>query len=141
VEQLRKCLRINDSYFKLQLLYDVMPPKRRLTDQQRRERHRIRLLPRPKPQPCEICGASAQRHHIDYADPERIMWLCQIHHAQTHSQFGRPAPVDWMADIRAAVARIDAERIASRNRRAADGEGVGDAGRGDAPTDSRSQNF
>lgn len=68
-------------------------------------------------QPCEICGATpAERHHIDYSDPERVMWLCKLHHEQTHSQFGRPAPVDWMADIRAAVARIEARRLAARSR-------------------------
>jgi hypothetical protein len=56
-------------------------------------------------------------HHIDYADPERVMWLCTKHHHQTHSQFGRPAPLDWQADIRAAVARIDAQRLALRAAR------------------------
>jgi hypothetical protein len=67
-------------------------------------------------QPCEICGAEpAEAHHIDYTDPLRVMWLCHRHHMQTHSQFGRPAPLDWMADIRAAVARIDALRLASRS--------------------------
>jgi hypothetical protein len=69
---------------------------------------------RLKRQPCEVCGAEpAECHHIDYADPDRIMWLCKAHHAQTHSQFGKPAPVDWMADIRAAQRRIDAQRRAS----------------------------
>jgi hypothetical protein len=68
-----------------------------------------------KRQPCEICGATpADAHHIDYSDPLRVMWLCELHHMQTHSQFGRPAPADWMADIRAAVARIDAQRLALR---------------------------
>lgn len=66
-------------------------------------------------QACEICGDTpAECHHIDYSDPERVMWLCKRHHEQTHSQFGRPAPLDWMADIRAAVARIDAQRLALR---------------------------
>jgi hypothetical protein len=66
-------------------------------------------------QPCEICGAEpADAHHIDYNDPLRVMWLCTKHHMQTHSQFGRPAPVDWMADIRAAQARIDQERLRLR---------------------------
>jgi hypothetical protein len=60
---------------------------------------------------CEICGARpAHCHHIDYNDPERVMWLCTRCHGAYHSQFGRPAPLDWQADIRAAVARIDAIR-------------------------------
>jgi hypothetical protein len=68
-----------------------------------------------KRQPCEICGAEpAECHHIDYNDPERVMWLCTLHHRQTHSSFGKPAPLDWMADIRAAVARIDAQRLELR---------------------------
>jgi len=68
--------------------------------------------------PCEICGAEpAECHHIDYADPGRVMWLCKAHHEQTHSQFGKPAPVDWMADIRAAQRRIDAYRRARADSR------------------------
>ncbi len=67
---------------------------------------------RLKRQPCEICGDEpAECHHIDYADPGRVMWLCTLHHKQTHSQFGKPAPVDWMADIRAAQRKIDTQRI------------------------------
>jgi len=63
--------------------------------------------------PCEVCGAEpAECHHIDYADPGRVMWLCKAHHSQTHSQFGKPAPVDWMADIRLAQRKIDAYRRA-----------------------------
>ena len=62
--------------------------------------------------PCEVCGVSpAECHHIDYSDPDRIMWLCKKHHAQTHSQFGKPAPLDWMADIRKAMRKIDAHRM------------------------------
>ena len=69
-------------------------------------------------QPCEVCGLEpAECHHIDYSDPERVMWLCTAHHAQTHSQFGKPAP-EWMADIRAAVRRIDAQRLIARADRA-----------------------
>jgi hypothetical protein len=70
-------------------------------------------------QPCEICGVEpAECHHIDYNDPDRVMWLCKLHHAQTHSQFGKPAPADWMADIRQAQRRIDEARLASRRARA-----------------------
>jgi hypothetical protein len=71
-------------------------------------------------EPCEICGAEpAECHHIDYADPDRIMWLCKAHHEQTHSQFGKPAPLDWMADIRAAQKRIEAQRPSLARGRAA----------------------
>lgn len=101
-----------------------MPQKRQLTDQQRRQRRNARARDRDglikaqlELQPCEICGDTpAERHHIDYSDPSRVMWLCKLHHSQTHSQFGRPAPVDWMADIRAAMARIDAQRPSLRAR-------------------------
>jgi hypothetical protein len=69
--------------------------------------------------PCEICGAEpAKAHHIDYNDPDRVMWLCEPHHHQTHSQFGKPAPLDWQSDIRAALERIDAQRLELRRRAA-----------------------
>jgi hypothetical protein len=42
------------------------------------------------------------------------MWLCSTCHGAYHSQFGKPAPVDWMADIRAAMRRIDAKRASLR---------------------------
>jgi hypothetical protein len=68
-------------------------------------------------QPCEVCGdPEAECHHVDYADPDRVAWLCTKRHAQTHSQFGKPAP-EWMTDIRAAVKRIDARRLEARAER------------------------
>lgn len=80
------------------------------------------------PDACEICGAQpAHLHHIDYADPARVMRLCAEHHRQTHSQFGKPAPVDWMADIRAAMKRIEAERARLRAAREAGSSDVGKA--------------
>jgi hypothetical protein len=99
--------------------------KRRLTDEERSLHKRVstndyqrRKRESIAPQPCEVCGYEpAQCHHIDYSDPTRRMWLCDLHHAQTHSQFGKPAPLDWMADIRAAQARIDAQRLALRAAR------------------------
>jgi queuine/archaeosine tRNA-ribosyltransferase len=67
------------------------------------------------PDACEICDDKpAELHHIDYADPARVMRLCHLHHMQTHSQFGKPAPLDWMADIRAAQRRIDEARARLR---------------------------
>jgi hypothetical protein len=101
-----------------------MSVSRRLTEAERLERRRTRghsshllhvgeLYRRP----CEVCGAEpAECHHIDYSAPERVMWLCTAHHKQTDSQFGKPAP-DWMADIRAAMKKIDAARLAGRARR------------------------
>ena len=81
-----------------------------------------------KPEPCEICEATpAECHHIDYNDPERRMWLCKAHHAQTHSQFGKPAPLDWMADIRAAMKRIEAKRAALRQGQRRPGSQTGES--------------
>src|SRR5690348_14372188 len=34
---------------------------------------------------CEICGTrKAEIHHLDYADPSRVIWLCQRHHREAH---------------------------------------------------------
>jgi hypothetical protein len=92
---------------------------RRQTDPKKRARYETQVAIRggevERKHECEICGSRpAHCHHIDYADPLRVMWLCPRCHMQTHSQFGRPAPADWMADIRTAVARIDAQRLALR---------------------------
>jgi hypothetical protein len=92
------------------------------TPEERRAKHRTRARDYHvtrnlgmRPQPCEVCGTEpAECHHIDYNDPERRMWLCSTCHGAYHSQFGKPAPVDWMADIRAAMARIDAKRARLR---------------------------
>lgn len=97
--------------YKSSSLYVALMGRKRTQDDKHFARGRNQLLAK---QPCEVCGATpAEGHHIDYASPERVMWLCKAHHAQTHSQFGRPAP-EWMSDIRAAVARIDARRLAAR---------------------------
>lgn len=38
-----------------------------------------------KRQPCEVCGEpNAQAHHIDYAKPLDIRWLCHAHHVAEH---------------------------------------------------------
>lgn len=42
------------------------------------------------PKPCEVCGASkADAHHSSYLpqDALKVMWLCQVHHLEWHSQF------------------------------------------------------
>ena len=37
--------------------------------------------------PCEVCGeARSQAHHPDYSKPLEVVWLCQTHHKQLHSQ-------------------------------------------------------
>jgi hypothetical protein len=75
---------------------------------------------------CFVCGAEpAECHHIDYNDPSRVMWLCHACHSAYHSQFGKPAPVDWMADIRTAMKRIDAARASLRAARSRDQEREG----------------
>jgi len=36
-----------------------------------------------KRQPCEVCGVrEALVHHIDYSDPERVIWLCKRHKSE-----------------------------------------------------------
>lgn len=109
-------------YFGFYLLYDLMPFKKRHNHTQQEIAHARYLTKKliaageiDPPDACEICGAKpADLHHIDYSDPSRVMRLCELHHMQTHSQYGKPAPVDWMADIRAAQRRIDAKRAALR---------------------------
>jgi hypothetical protein len=102
-------------------------------DMSKEDKHRVRTRDRHtrrragiKPQPCELCGTEpAECHHIDYNDPERRMWLCKACHSAWHSQFAKPAPVDWMADIRAAMKRIDAARARLRAARSTGQEGSG----------------
>lgn len=85
--------------------------------------HRTKQRGLRKPE-CEVCGSKpAQCHHIDYSDPERRMWLCSKCHGAYHSQFGKPAPADWMADIRAAMRRIVAQREELARLRAAPSSG------------------
>jgi hypothetical protein len=35
--------------------------------------------------PCIVCGDSAVAHHADYSRPLDVVWLCQMHHKQTHA--------------------------------------------------------
>jgi hypothetical protein len=67
---------------------------------------------------CQLCGSrdEVEMHHEDYLDPDVVQWLCRACHGALHSRFGGPAP-EWMADIRAAVKRIDAQRLAARAER------------------------
>lgn len=43
--------------------------------------------------PCEVCGAKAQAHHIDYSKPLEVRWLCFVHHRMEHGQL-----LDLVAD-------------------------------------------
>ena len=36
--------------------------------------------------PCEVCGATkTHRHHPDYDNPTKVVFLCPLHHKQLHS--------------------------------------------------------
>lgn len=37
------------------------------------------------PQPCEVCGCSAEAHHPDHANPLHVQWLCRSHHKRLHA--------------------------------------------------------
>lgn len=37
--------------------------------------------------PCAVCKAiKVQAHHVDYAKPLEVMWLCQKHHSENHQK-------------------------------------------------------
>lgn len=38
-----------------------------------------------KKQPCWVCGEKAEAHHPDYSKPLDVVWLCTMHHRQTHA--------------------------------------------------------
>jgi hypothetical protein len=42
-------------------------------------------------QPCAECGAPAEMHHPDYAQPLRVIWLCRQHHLVFHGKSVREA--------------------------------------------------
>ncbi len=39
-----------------------------------------------RPEPCAVCGANAEAHHPDHADPLRVQWLCRAHHKRLHAE-------------------------------------------------------
>lgn len=43
------------------------------------------------PLPCLVCGESAEAHHPDYSSPLDVVWLCRIHHKQTHAMVRKAA--------------------------------------------------
>jgi DNA-directed RNA polymerase subunit RPC12/RpoP len=40
------------------------------------------------PQPCEVCGETAEAHHEDYEKPLEVNWLCKKHHRARHIEIG-----------------------------------------------------
>ena len=39
--------------------------------------------------PCEQCGVKkTQAHHNDYRKPLVVRWLCALHHARWHTEYG-----------------------------------------------------
>ncbi len=38
-----------------------------------------------KKHPCWVCGEKAEAHHPDYSSPLDVVWLCTVHHKQTHA--------------------------------------------------------
>lgn len=35
---------------------------------------------------CSECGADAEKHHPDYTDPRRVVWLCRRCHRRLHRE-------------------------------------------------------
>lgn len=48
-----------------------------------------------KTTPCEVCGdPKVQVHHLDYADPKNVRFLCKKHHNALHGKFGQSAGIE-----------------------------------------------
>jgi len=66
------------------------PRHSQLTDEQRTKanaRSYANVLQRRgklKPQPCEVCGGPAEKHHDDYSKPGVVRWVCRTHHLAEH---------------------------------------------------------
>jgi hypothetical protein len=57
-------------------------PDRRRAQQKLRQAVKYGLV---KKHPCWVCGEKAEAHHPDYSSPLDVVWLCVIHHRQTHA--------------------------------------------------------
>ena len=45
------------------------------------------LAQKVKKEPCSVCGnVTVHRHHPDYSKPEKVIFLCPLHHARLHKQ-------------------------------------------------------
>lgn len=40
---------------------------------------------RLKKLPCMVCGDKSEAHHPDYSRPLDVVWLCAMHHRETHA--------------------------------------------------------
>lgn len=73
----------------------------------------------PESQKCEVpgCNKLGIRHHEDYEDASRVVWLCPHHHTVLHwqmRQLGKPKPLDddllndmTFADLMYSTATVD----------------------------------
>lgn len=50
-----------------------------------------------EPQTCSVdgCGDVGERHHPDYRDAERIIWLCRKHHVERHGNGKAKRECHW----------------------------------------------
>jgi hypothetical protein len=69
-----------------------------------------------KEQPCEVCGAKAEKHHDDYLKPLEVRWLCREHHLEHHAT----APVQKIevSSRPATEKQLKKARMDTRKRRA-----------------------
>lgn len=44
--------------------------------------------------PCAVCGSAenVHAHHVDYAEPLNVQWLCACHHAELHGGSEKETP-------------------------------------------------
>jgi hypothetical protein len=64
----------------------------------------------PEAQKCSVtgCGLAGERHHLDYAYPLEIIWLCRKHHSRTHY----PIKICWVKDC---GRRVHAKNMCNRH--------------------------
>ena len=59
-------------------------------EQKKRARHAVENAKRRgklMQLPCAKCGESkSQAHHLDYSKPLDVIWLCPVHHMETHNR-------------------------------------------------------
>lgn len=53
---------------------------------------------RLKKMPCWVCGeARSEAHHPDYEEPLDVVWLCRIHHSETHHMVANDSQIERAA--------------------------------------------